>query len=331
MTLQEPLLLRPTPKAKVWGGEALSTCLGQDFSDLGPIGEVWTLADREDSSNEVLTGPFQGQRVRNLMQGQRAALLGEAQGSAHDSFPVMVKLLDSNRDLSVQVHPDRKSAEHLGAGAEAKDEFWYILDAREGARVYLGLRPGVDAATFAAKAATPEVVELLQEFPVRRGDCLWVPAGTVHSIGGGITLVEVQQNSDTTYRIYDWGRKGLDGLPRTCHLDQALQAIDYGSRAAGPVEAREVSEGPNPRTFLVETDHFAVELISLEAPFEHETGGGAWIYLVLAGQGSLRMAGGDPNWPLQRGETWLLPAALGAYRLEPAGNECKLLRVQVRA
>lgn len=331
MVLQEPLLLRPNPKTKVWGGEALSACLGLDFSDLGPIGEVWTLADREESSNEVLQGSFAGRLLRGLMLSERSALLGTSQASPSDTFPVMMKLLDSNRDLSVQVHPDRKSAERLGSGAEAKDEFWYILDARDGARVYLGLKPEVDAVTFAAKAATPDVVDLLQEFPVKRGDCLWVPAGTVHSIGGGITLVEVQQNSDTTYRIYDWGRKGLDGKPRTCHLEEALQAIDYESRAAGPVQGRPSNDGVNPRTLLVETDQFGVELLSVHAPLEHRTAGRAWIYLVLAGQGHLRADEVEGEWTLRRGETWLLPASLGHYRFEQPDGHFRLLRVEVRA
>ncbi|HPF13251.1 MAG: class I mannose-6-phosphate isomerase [Planctomycetes bacterium] len=331
MVLQEPLLLRPSPKAKIWGGDALAGCMGIDLGSDGPIGEVWTLADREEGSNEVASGSFAGRRLRGLMLSERSALLGTSKVSPEGTFPLLVKLIDADRDLSVQVHPDQRRADLLGEGAEAKDEFWYILDAREGARLYLGLKPGVDATTFAAKAHSADVVDLLQEFPVKRGDSVLVPAGTVHSIGAGITLVEVQQNSDTTYRIYDWGRKGLDGLPRECHLEKALQSIDFEAHVPGPYRAETALQGVNPSTVLVDTAQFSVEHLSVHAPVEHDTAGRAWAYLVLSGHGELHVDEVPGEWRMQRGETWLLPASLGRYRFHSPDGDFKVLRIEAKA
>ncbi|MCA9002015.1 MAG: class I mannose-6-phosphate isomerase, partial [Planctomycetes bacterium] len=262
MVLQEPLLLSPRPKATVWGGSALAKCLEQDFDIDGPVGEVWTLVDREEGSTEVAAGEYAGRRLRGLMLSERTALLGRTKLTPEETFPVLLKLIDAGQDLSVQVHPDRQRADRMGDGAEPKDEFWYILDAKKDARIYLGLKPGTQAADFASRANGPGVVESLNEFTVRRGDCVWVPAGTVHSIGAGITLVEVQQNSDTTYRIYDWGRMGMDGQPRICQLEKALQAIDYDSLVRAPFRPEPSDFGVNQRSQLIETDEFAVEHLS---------------------------------------------------------------------
>ena len=316
---------------RVWGGQALASCLGLDFGHDGPIGEVWTLADREQQSSVVEGGVFDGRPLRGLMLSERKALLGRSKASVEDAFPLLVKLLDANRDLSVQVHPDLRRAQLFGAGAEPKDEFWHILDAREGARIYLGLKPGVDATTFAALAHSPDVVDLLQEFPVHRGESVLVPAGTVHSIGAGITLFEVQQNSDTTYRIYDWGRMGLDGEPRECHLDKALQAIDYETPVMGPFTSDAEGDGVNARTLLVDWPQFSVEHLTLHAQLDHDTAGRAWTYLVLSGSGQLALEEVPGEWTVQRGETWLLPASLGRYHFHSPDGNFQVLRVEAKA
>ncbi|MEZ5974521.1 MAG: type I phosphomannose isomerase catalytic subunit [Planctomycetota bacterium] len=331
MALQEPLLMRPSPKSKIWGGDHLAGCMGLDFTDQGPIGEVWTVADRMDASTEVAAGTFAGRRLSGLMLSERLALLGRSKATPEEAFPLLVKLIDASRDLSVQVHPDARRADLLGEGAEPKDEFWYILDAEPNARIYLGLREGVDAVTFAARAASADVAELLQEYPVQRGDSVLVPAGTVHSIGAGITLVEIQQNSDTTYRIYDWGRRGLDGQPREVHIDKALQSIDFETPAEGPYRPEPQEDGINPRTLLVDRPQFAVEHLSVHAPLEHDTAGRAWVYLALSGRATLVCEEVEGEWTVCRGETWLMPASLGRYRFHSPDGNFKLLRVEAKA
>ncbi|MDF1838515.1 MAG: class I mannose-6-phosphate isomerase [Planctomycetota bacterium] len=331
MVLHEPLLLSPRPKATVWGGDALSKCLDQDLGGEGPVGEVWTLVDREEGSTEVARGEYAGRRLRGLMLSERTALLGRSKVTPEETFPVLLKLIDASQDLSVQVHPDRQRAKLVGDGAEPKDEFWYILDAKKDARIYLGLKPGTDVSGFASKANTPSVVDSLNEFPVRRGDCVWVPAGTVHSIGAGITLVEVQQNSDTTFRIYDWGRMGMDGEPRTCQLEKALQVIDYESAVQGPFRPEPMDSGVNQRSLLIETDEFAVEHLSVHEPLEHDTAGRAWAYIVLQGNVRLSVDEVEGDWHLHRGETWLMPASLGSYRFHSPDGEVQVLRVEAKA
>ncbi len=331
MVLQEPLLLSPRPKSTVWGGNMLANCLDHDLGCDGPIGEVWTLVDREEGSTEVAEGEYAGRRLRGLMLSERAHLLGRSRVTPEDTFPLLLKLLDAGQDLSVQVHPDRQRSKLVGDGAEPKDEFWYVLDAKKDARVYLGLKPGISATDFASRADGPGVVDCLNEFPVRRGDCVWVPAGTVHSIGAGITLVEVQQNSDTTFRIYDWGRMGMDGEPRPCQLEKALQVIDYESVVKGPFQPDSLDSGVNQRSLLIETEEFAVEHLSINAPLQHDTAGRAWAYIVLQGNVRISVDEVEGDWHLHRGQTWLMPASLGPYRFHSPDGEVRVLRIEARA
>jgi mannose-6-phosphate isomerase len=268
------------------------------------------------------------------MLSERAALLGNSKPSHDDAFPLLVKLLDAHLPLSVQVHPDARTAELLGHGAEPKSECWYVLDAVPGAEFYLGLRPDVDASTFAECATRADVVGLLQVHEARPGQFVQVPAGTVHSIGGGVTLVEVQENSDTTFRLYDWDRTDDEGRARPLQLEAALAAIDYGRAAPAPVEAALLGGGVNGQVTLAGEDTaFGVELLAIHEPLEHDTAERAWAYVVLAGRGELLRCGdaADRRWAIRRGETWLLPADLGRYRFTALDGELLVLRVEARA
>lgn len=325
MSLTEPLRFLPQPLPKVWGGRRLDSFLPDGLSIDGPVGEVWAVADRADAASVVDGGAFDGRQLSGLMLSERADLLGDARASADDRFPLLVKYLDADQPLSVQVHPNRICAEKLGG--EPKDECWYVIAAEPGAHVYLGLAPGVDAKTFAAEASNHHVIDLLQRHDVRAGEFLFVPAGTVHAIGAGVTLVEVQENADTTWRVYDWDRPGLDGDLRTLHLDEALRAIDYDRVPAGPLTCaygREV----NGRATLLDGTAFGVEALRVHEPLELDNTGRPWVYVVLAGSGSL--VAGDVERRVRRGETWLLPAALGVHRFQAADGDLEVLRVEAR-
>lgn len=331
MPLQEPLRFAPRPHVKVWGGRALAELLGLASEADGPVGEVWALVDRQEESTVVSSGPYEGRSLRGLMLSERAALLGASDPSLDDTFPLLIKLLEAEQDLSVQVHPDVQSAQTLGGGAEPKDEFWYILSAEPDARVYLGLQEGVECSAFAAEASGTNVVGLLASYPVQAGDSIFVPAGTVHSIGAGIRLVEVQENSNTTYRLYDWDRKGLDGQPRDCQVKEALASINYSDQPPPPRQVELEYDGANGRALLCDSRTFAVERLVIHQKMEHDTASRAWAYVVLAGKGELTTAEVEGTWPLKAGDTWLCPASLGPYSIGASDDELVVLRIEAKA
>ena len=235
---------------KPWGGRTLERILGFVLPPGVPVGETWEIVDRAAENSVVAEGAQRGRSLRELMETHADAILGDAPAGKEGRFPVLVKYIDASENLSVQVHPDEDSAGRLGGGAEAKTEAWYVIDAAEGGALYCGLRPDVRAEDFGRIArstsispASPdssggEIVGALARWEVRAGDCMAVPGGTVHAIGAGVTILEVQQNSDTTYRLYDWGRVGLDGRPRETHVEQALVCARFGEEERAPVQAR---------------------------------------------------------------------------------------------
>lgn len=336
MAIQCPLLLTPIPTTKVWGGTKLREFIRADegaglpWPD-GPVGEVWLACDGDDRVSVVASGPFAGRSLRGLMLSEQDALLGEAEPSADGYFPLLVKLLDAERNLSVQVHPDSAAAKALGS--TPKSACWYVLAAKDGAEVLLGLAPGVDATTFARGAASPDVVDLLQRFSVHEGDGIDVPGGAVHSIGAGITIAEVGDNSDTTYRIYDWDRSGLSGEPRDTHLAEALRSIDYEAVPEAPsplVEPKADEPSVNRHAVLRDGELFFAEILDLHEPEELGSPGQPTVLLVLSGKGRLETGDGE-TYQLEKGSTWLLPADLPSASVVEACGNLRVLRARTRS
>jgi mannose-6-phosphate isomerase len=289
-----PLTFDPIFKERVWGGRRLFTGLGKappSDSPSTPIGESWELVDLPTAQDQsrVTTGAWAGRSLGELVRSEhRAELMGPvALDGGH--FPLLVKYIDASQTLSVQVHPGEEAAARLGGRAKA--EAWYILAAEPGATIYLGLQPGTTAAQLRAALERGAVEELVLRVPARPGDLLPVPPGTVHAIGAGVLLAEVQQPSDTTYRVYDWGRVGLDGRPRELHVAQALESIDF--RAAG-----------GPTTGPVEMGRFRVDV--LEGPREL-AGEGPAVLVGLAGR--LEVNHPDGVVPCGLGDVVLVPHA----------------------
>jgi mannose-6-phosphate isomerase len=247
-----PLRFHPRYKERVWGGRALAEVFGRALPGDAPIGESWELADRPGDVSVVAAGPHAGRTLRELMERHGRDLLGGA--AAHDGrFPLLVKILDAQDVLSLQVHPPAHLAAALGG--EPKTELWYFVQAAPGAHLYAGLRRGVTREEFARRAAEGSVAGCFHRLDVRAGDSLFLPSGRVHALGAGLLLFEIQQNSDTTYRVFDWNRVGLDGRPRETHLEPALASIDFADveppltpaawREAGSVRERAlVEDGP---------------------------------------------------------------------------------------
>ena len=316
---------------KVWGGRALERRPGFSLPDDVPIGETWEVVDRAKENSVVAEGGPEGVTLRELMESHGDDLLGKAPSTPDGRFPLLVKYLDASDNLSVQVHPDEAMAAQIGGGAEAKTEAWYVVDCEPGGVLYAGLKPEVTAEEFGRVADSPGVLDLLNRWEVRPGDCMLVPGGTVHAIGKGVTILEVQQNSDTTYRIWDWGRMGLDGTPRETHVPQALRSTAFGAPPRGPVRPVWLEEGTVKKAPLARSNFFGMNALRVRGESRLSTGGQFQMYAVVGGRGSLRTKD-SPRRMLSAGDVWLVPAACGYHWVAPEDDdELELVQLLYRA
>jgi mannose-6-phosphate isomerase len=219
------LIFKPLYQERVWGGRDLQTALGRSDVPAGSIiGESWEIVDRPEAQSVVSSGPLAGRTLRELIQAEPEAIMG-AGWPASRPFPILVKWLDCQQRLSLQVHPPADIAPELGG--EPKTECWYIAHAQPHAALMAGLKAGVSLKQFEKALNANELEPLVHRMPVRTGESIFIPSGRLHAIDGGNLILEVQQNSDTTYRVYDWGRVGLDGKPRDLHIEASMKSIDF--------------------------------------------------------------------------------------------------------
>ena len=229
----ELMSFTPLYMERVWGGRGLELKLGRKLPEGKVIGESWELVDREGEQSIVAEGTHKGKTIRELLEGGAADILGpEREGS--QPFPILIKWLDCQDRLSLQVHPPAAIAPILGG--EPKTENWYIADCDEDASLIVGLKQGVTREQFTQALEDNKVAACVHRFPVKPGDSILVESGRMHAIDAGNLILEIQQNSDTTYRVYDWGRVGLDGAPRQLHLEESLQSIDFNDYEPGPLK-----------------------------------------------------------------------------------------------
>lgn len=218
------LSFKPIYQERVWGGRGLATKLGRELDSEQPIGESWEIVDRPEAQSLIATGAHAGKSLREAIEAQSATLMGP-NWSAAQPFPILVKWLDCQERLSLQVHPPASVAGELKG--EPKTENWYIADAEAGASLIVGLKNGVTRDQFEAALKDDTLEDCVHRFPVKTGESMFVQSGRIHAIDGGNLILEIQQNSDTTYRVYDWGRIGLDGKPRQLHIEESLKSIDF--------------------------------------------------------------------------------------------------------
>lgn len=316
-----PIFFQPILKRLIWGGRRLATILHKQLGPEHDYAESWEISDHRDDVSQVADGPLAGATLRALVREQGRALLGKAL-RAPSQFPLLVKFLDANDVLSVQVHPDDERARRL-ANDNGKTECWVIVYAEPGSLIYAGLRAGVTRESFRAAIESGQVEPQLHRFEARAGDCIMIPAGTVHAIGAGVVMAEIQQMSDATFRVYDWGRTGPDGKPRTLHIPQALESIDF---AAGPVNPIVPAAEPmvwGTREALTRCPYFALERLRLRAAAPVGSSDRFTILMGLGGRSEIRQ--GAERFALAFGQTQLLPAAAGLCEVAPVGDESCVL------
>jgi len=318
-----PLKFTPVYQTRVWGGDQLQSVLHRDIPENGgdPIGESWELADRSDVNSVVADGPLAGCTIGELVKQYGVALLGP-KGRGAKRFPLLVKLIDAGERLSLQVHPDAGSCARIGKGAEPKTEMWYLISARKEARIFAGLKPRATRLQLTECLGGTDAKALesqLQVYESLPRDAYYIQAGTVHAIGAGNLLLEIQQNSDTTYRLSDWGRVGLDGKPRELHVKQGMTAIDFTNRVS-PRIAGSVNHTRHNRKFEVITicPFFRVSDLRLTTSWCDCTRNDSSFHLLTAIDAPVSVIwhGGAPV-ELAAGESVLIPANLGDYTIEP--------------
>ena len=325
-----PLTFEPVFRDYIWGGRRLETLLGRDLPP-GIVAESWDISGHPDSPTRVAAGYWKGRLLPEVMAELGTALVGthSADMLARGRFPLLVKLLDANQDLSVQVHPDDAYAAVYENGEIGKTEMWYVLHAEPGYALIHGVKPGVTRAAFRAAIERDAIADLLNRVPVSAGDAIDVRAGTVHALLAGAVVAEIQQTSDVTYRVYDWGRVGHDGKPRPLHIDRALEVIDFRP-SPGPVPPQTITETESLcRQLLVRRPQFTVERLILEptATYTGTCDGSTFeIWGCMAGECSVGWAGDPISLPAVH--FFLLPATLGAFTVTPKGRST-LLRIYV--
>jgi mannose-6-phosphate isomerase len=305
-----PLRFRPIFQQYLWGGRRLAEWFGDAPSD-GPIAEAWLVSDEAKNPSVVADGPLAGRSLREI--GSRLLGPGHREG---ERFPLLLKFLDARDHLSVQVHPNDQQAALVGPGERGKTEAWVILRAESGSRIYAGLRRGVDERELRQAAAEGRIAGMLHQIEPRVGDCIFLPAGTVHAIGAGLMLFEVQQTSNITYRLDDWNRVDpRTGKSRELHLEQGLACIDYSRGPSSRIDAVVESLLPARRERLITCDYFRLWRNTGEMPFPVGAKGECRIVVAVDGRGDLVAEG--RKLPLRPGAVWLLPADVGEGECRP--------------
>ncbi len=311
-----PLQFKPLIKRIRWGGTRLETVLGKSILGAHDAAESWEISDHGEDQSVVVHGALSGWTLQRVLREKARELLGRNAGLSQ--FPLLVKYLDANDRLSLQVHPTDALARETNRGCNGKTEAWVILEAGPNSRIYAGLRAGVDREQLEASLRLGTVEECLHSFPARVGDCIFLPAGTLHAIGEGILLAEIQQTSDVTYRLYDWGRVGSDGKPRALHVEQSLECIDFARGPVNPVMPLQISSAPCLIEELVRCEHFILRRHALSEPALLEREDRFHILMAVAGEGHLECGGNRQQ--LAKGTTVLIPASSPEINLVPRGT-----------
>jgi len=318
-----PFLFQPNLHPVVWGGHQLRPYKGLEPNEE-PIGESWEVSAVPSSTSIISNGSFQGRDLTSVIAEFPEEILGHAVNEKyHGQLPLLVKFIDAERDLSIQVHPNDEMAwrEHKKMG---KSEMWYIIKAAPGSHLYAGFKQQITSDEYFRRIADGTITEVLADHTVKTGDVFYLPAGRVHAICGGIMLAEVQQSSDVTYRIYDYNRPGMDGKPRELHTDLAAQALDYHVEQNYRTEYVETD---NRAIQIIDSPYFDVRVMEIQTPFHRNLlkYDSFVISMCIEGDCKLVMRTNGSEILLKAGHTTLIPAAIADYDVIPLIGRTKLL------
>jgi mannose-6-phosphate isomerase len=301
-----PFTFQPIFKERVWGGREIERLYRKKLPPGAVIGESWEISDRPGDASVIANGPLAGKDLRWLMANHARELLGNAKPASDNHFPLLIKILDARDKLSLQVHPPAGKAAELKG--EPKTEMWFIANAAPDASLYVGLKRGVTRAEFEQKISDGSVADCFHRIPVKAGDTMFLPSGRVHAIGDGLVIFEIQQNSDTTYRVFDWNRVGLDGNPRDLHIAQSLASIDFNDFEPKLVQGEFIGGETKIRP-LVNDPLFNVAAVEM-APGAKTDLKERTLQIVGVVRGQLEIQSGPTSVTLSAGEFCLVPASL---------------------
>lgn len=329
-----PLKFKPILKNRIWGGDKLGTLMNKSVKDGESIGESWELSGLEGNESIVENGYLAGNNINELIEVYLDELVGQKVYDAFgQTFPLLFKFIDADDKLSVQVHPDDDMAKEL-YGTNGKTEMWYVIDAEEGAELYIGFNGEVDAKQCEEHIKNGTLADILTVHKVKKGDAFFIPAGTVHAIGKGIILAEIQQSSDITYRLFDYDRKDKDGNKRELHLENALNALHYEYKG----EAIRQLPKENVSTEIVKSDAFKTNVLKLTKPTEYELGmrESFTVFMCVEGSATIESEASadlqdehDTKVEISKGETVLIPSSLYNFSLTPGKEVATLLEIWI--
>lgn len=315
-----PLLFKPIYKEIMWGGKLMKKYLKRDIPKTRtPVAEAWEISDRKDAESEIENGPLAGMTIDKLIKKYGKYFVGSSHKPG-DRFPLLVKLIDAGKRLSLQVHPDEAACQKI-KGAEPKTEMWYIIAAEPQGKIIAGLKPNCTQRQFVENIESSEVEHYLQTFTSVPGDAYFISSGRVHAIDAGNLLLEIQQNSNTTYRISDWGRVGADGKSRELHVEQALQCINFADRSSPRITGVSGTTSHNRKFPIINRcPFFQVDDLRLVTNLQDSTDGASF-HMLTAINAPVKIEGHTGETILDKGRTCVIPANYGKYVIKTKGNQ----------
>ena len=317
MTALPPLQFEPNLREYLWGGRRLAE-FGKRLGAGDHYAESWEIVDHGADQSAVAAGPLEGSTLRELVLRHGKELFGR--NYPQNQFPLLFKFLDCQRTLSVQVHPNDAQAAKLAPPDLGKTEAWVVLEAEPGSRLYAGLKSGIDRGALQQHLSSGKCEDCLHQLVPHKGDCVFIEAGTVHALGAGLLIAEIQQASDTTYRLFDWNREDRDGKPRTLHVEESLDTIDY---TRGPIEPQRPQAIDQPHVErLVASEKFILDRWQLDT--DQQLANDDRFHILAVIEGRLTVSAEDTRHELKRGDTLLVPACCPAVHFAPHGGAALL-------
>lgn len=317
-----PLKMQPAYKDYIWGGNRIREKFGKK-TPFDITAESWEISCHENGMSIISNGIFKGKTLKEILDKYPNDILGNnLNKKENNKFPILVKILDAADKLSIQVHPDDRYAFENENGQFGKTEMWYVVDAKPGACLVYGVKQGITKEEFRQGIEKGSLENCLNFVDVKPGDAFFIPAGMLHAICEGILIIEIQQSSDLTYRVYDWNRVGDDGKPRELHIEKALDVTDFSDvTGKEKIDGKVINEGSNSRTILADSKYFKVEKIDISDSYKINTNDSFNAIIVIEGKGKIKYKDGEEDF--KDGDSFLIPASISSYEIE---GKCSIIK-----